>query len=102
LPGLQPEAESERSAVHGERETTMSVTLYRTNEPYAEEIAELVKIGMLDPIEIDVENPAAYLHATIWSYLKDHWGAITGPHPSKDEVLHWIKTIIELGVGGDE
>jgi hypothetical protein len=74
----------------------MSDQLFTTNEPQAEEIHELLEIGMLNRVEIDVENPAAYLHATIWSWLKDREDWM----PTKDELRRWVEGIIELGIGG--
>jgi hypothetical protein len=40
----------------------MSDTLFTTNEPHAEEIAELVEIGMLVPVEVDHEAASRAAH----------------------------------------
>ena len=42
-------------------EATMSKQLFTTNEPHAEEIHELLEIGMLTRVEIDYEALAIWL-----------------------------------------
>ena len=74
----------------------MSDTLFTTNEPYAEEIADLVEIGMLNEVEIDYEAMETYLHATIYTARREE------AMLDRDEIKWIVAQLIVCGIGGDD
>ena len=85
----------------------MSDQLYRLDSDWmkrtawaADILAGLHDIGVLVPVEIDYEALVAYLHATLWSLRRD-WNN-DEPLPSKDDVLHFAKRIMTVGIEPSE
>ena len=69
-------------------------TLYSTNEPLAEEIHELLEIGMLTRVEIDYEAAADVLEGRMIG-LRSRTGAMKAAQRSVNAALGSIE-------GGDE
>ena len=74
----------------------MSDTLFTTNEPYAEEIADLVEIGMLNEVEIDYEAMETYLHATIYTARREE------AMLDRDAIKWIVAQLIVCGIGVDD
>ena len=72
----------------------MSDQLYSTNEPLAEEIHELLEIGMLTRVEIDYEAAADVLEGRMIG-LRSRTGAMKAAQRSVNAALGIIE-------GGDE
>ena len=77
----------------------MSDTLFTTNEPYAEEIADLVEIGMLNEVGIDYE--------AAWGYARQEDNGHIAARKNDDLVVLDkvdVMALIDaaLGIGGDD